>query len=391
MLLILGGIHPNPGPPLPLHVKAIQQKWEESMPAIRLDKTTALNRLSLLRLPWRSTPLGWDVVKQKKTGIRQSTEHDVAQSGFYVKCSDACISVLDFDSDKPAALELMEKIAGRCNLVALSPKGVHLFFTHEPRLRRGFSRPDLGFDIRTYDSGASDIILVEPSAYTKTMTDGTVEQARYTWLVTPRLLQQPKACPPDIVDFISAISMKVKKSPDVKQSAPEDPTLRVIPPQNKPKKVPLHERLDAPRRSDHTQPPPRAPVDALEIASWNMNRQATGTMAELLTHMRTIDVIALQETGSTEAWTEQLPDFHVFVTEGHCGLNTALIVRKHIFSSLHQLHVDMPEGSTVTSVSCTTERGVRLGITIIYISPNPHRFGASVETVLQRIVANTRS
>eukprot|EP00760_Papus_ankaliazontas_P023722 PhM_4_TR2084/c3_g1_i2/m.91653 len=240
------------------------------MAAIRLDKATALSRLALLQLPWRSTPLGWDITQQKKTGIRQSLERDTAQSGFYVKCSDAGISVLDFDSDKPAALELMDKIAGRCNLVALSPKGVHVFFKHEPRLRRGFSRPDLGFDIRTYDSRASDIILVEPSAYTKTLADGTVEQARYTWLVTPRLLQPPNACPPDVVDFIiTAISLRAKPAAKPSYIAPKEQAPRSAAPHKRQKKVAMHDRLDAPKRSDHTEAPPRARTEALDIASWN--------------------------------------------------------------------------------------------------------------------------
>eukprot|EP00760_Papus_ankaliazontas_P023723 PhM_4_TR2084/c4_g1_i1/m.91648 len=207
------------------------------------------------------------------------------------------------------------------------------------------------FRYPTYDSRASDIILVEPSAYTKTLADGTVEQARYTWLVTPRLLQPPNACPPDVVDFITAISLRAKPAAKPSYIAPKEQAPRSAAPHKRQKKVAMHDRLDAPKRSDHTEAPPRARTEALDIASWNMNRQSTGTMAELMANISMLDVFALQETGSTEGWAELLPDFHVFVTEERCGLGTALIIRRHIFSSLHQLHVDMPEGSTMTSVS----------------------------------------
>eukprot|EP00760_Papus_ankaliazontas_P023412 PhM_4_TR2051/c1_g2_i3/m.9379 len=191
-------------------------------------------------------------------------------------------------------------IGGRCNLVALSPKGVHLFFRHHPRLKRGFSRPDLGFDIRTYDNTASDIILVEPSADVKTLPDGTIEQAKYTWLVVPNLLVPLQPCPDDIVLHISRVSAKTTpKRAQQRKPSPNAVTAR----RPRKRKTPPHERLDAPPPSDHTTLAHRS-HPGLQLGSWNMNRQALGTMAELMSLASDTDIMALHygTSGDRSGW-----------------------------------------------------------------------------------------
>eukprot|EP00760_Papus_ankaliazontas_P013968 PhM_4_TR15931/c3_g1_i5/m.191 len=123
-----------------------------------------------------------------------------------------------------------------------------------------------------------------------------------------------------------------------------------------------------------------------------MNRQALGTMAELMSLASDTDIMALQEIGQAgETLAHVLSDFFVFVTEAAHGLGTALIIRRHIFSSLQQHHVELPQGATVTAVSCTAETGFRTCFASLYLSPNPQRLTVSASSILRQITATTRS
>ena len=120
----------------------------------------------------------------------------------YVKCSN--ITVIDIDGDTAFAREILVHAGGRCNLVAETRKGIHLYFMHTPQLRQGYQGKDLKVDIRAWNGkGSPDIILTPPSEY---VADTTV---RYKWIVTPLEAESLMPCPPEVISFFATVNVTI--------------------------------------------------------------------------------------------------------------------------------------------------------------------------------------
>eukprot|EP00760_Papus_ankaliazontas_P024971 PhM_4_TR2448/c2_g4_i1/m.79202 len=332
ILLIKSGIHPNPGPAL--HEIAHGISWFNAEFPRRLSKVDALNELDRMGLRWRSTPLAWDSEKNKKTGIIQTTNTSKNSTGFYVRCIDADVSVIDLDSDTPVVRELLRVIGGKCNLVAKSPNGLHLYFRHHKDLPRAFvGGPDLGYDIRTHDGRSSDIILLPPSAY---MKYGTPQV--YEWHVVPSgpLFQIPD----QLLNLIPSLHRKVHRAPRQK---------------------PTKKHRAQPQTSHRPSPP-------IRIVSWNMHQGSKTALAEIPSLMVEYDVIALQEIGSTNSTLQLYNDFTFFTTEASYGRSVALLVRNSIVDAAQQHHFATSEGITTVAVELVIA-GKCLSIYNVYVSP----------------------
>eukprot|EP00760_Papus_ankaliazontas_P006101 PhM_4_TR1289/c1_g1_i10/m.7445 len=336
LLLLRAGVHPNPGPSS-LHQLARTTIWTSSRPAPTLERLEMLNEMDRMGLTWRSTPLHWSQEKEKKSGIFQSTNRNSSSPGFYVRCADAHISVIDLDCDTPAVRAILSKLAGRCNLVALTPNGVHLLFAHHPALPRGFTGPEFGFDIRTFDSRASDIVLIPPSAY----NHPSYGKQQYEWLVFPQ---------GDLASF------------------PED-VLAELPGRSRISRAP---RMSRPPRQQkpQNQQPPKLPRTAtpLRVASWNMHQGAKAALAELLQWAPSQDVIALQELGSGIDALRHITDFYHYYTEATGGRSTALLVRKSIVESGREIHLPPLDGITATAAQVNLGNQT-LVVVNVYVSP----------------------
>jgi hypothetical protein len=134
-----------------------------------------------LGLHWESCNLFWDPAKNKKGGITQTKKRDPGATGIYLNCLRSNITVIDIDGDTPESRALLSLLRGRCNMVAITRKGVHLVFRHTDKLPGQHANPKTKIDVRSHADGKSGIILVQPSRYTVPGEAPT----KYAWLVTP--------------------------------------------------------------------------------------------------------------------------------------------------------------------------------------------------------------
>ena len=187
---------PAPG----IHALARSTVWLNAATPTDTSHAATLAVLATHGLTWFSCPLSavctdgtW-----KKTGIFQSGEQNPSASGFYVKCSN--ITVIDIDGDTAFAREILAIARGRCNLVAETRKGIHLYFSHTPQLRQGYQGKTLKVDIRSWNGkGSPDIVLTPPSEY---VADTTV---RYKWIATPVEGESLMPCPPEVVSLFATV------------------------------------------------------------------------------------------------------------------------------------------------------------------------------------------
>jgi hypothetical protein len=302
--LFRAGVELNPGPGLHETTEAVC--WQGA-PWTGNSKADSFNLLSRLSLPWRSCPLAWDHERGKKKGICQPGGTDPNATGFYLRCADGGISVVDLDSCTPQALEVLSTCAGRCNLVALTPRGVHLFFAHTQGLPKGFASATAKVDVRSFDNKSSDLILVEPSAYSKGQ-----ETLRYRWLCVPPVSAKLLPCPDDLVSLILGFRHLVAPC--------TAPTSRVNAAVNKPDQDPEgtshtpHRRI----RKQRPQPvlPPKPPKSrtiqsrggsSLRVLSWNCRSLDASSCAELVETLAVqhVDVALLQEIHAPTVETMQ--------------------------------------------------------------------------------------
>eukprot|EP00760_Papus_ankaliazontas_P000245 PhM_4_TR10041/c1_g1_i3/m.99256 len=110
----------------------------------------------------------------KNKGVR-----DLSQNTRYIECKN--FTVVDIDKDGPLSRRILEATGSSCNLIAFSPRGVHLYFRGATTALAGFQGH--GVDIRTWCGSANkrpDIIFCAPTSY------GTPHGiATYTWFVQP--------------------------------------------------------------------------------------------------------------------------------------------------------------------------------------------------------------
>eukprot|EP00760_Papus_ankaliazontas_P009242 PhM_4_TR13984/c2_g1_i4/m.81642 len=339
IMLQRAGIHPNPGPNA-LHDVAQRTHWSDSKRLGMMTRQESIVLLERLGLSWNSTPLYWDAEKGRKRGIVQSTQQDPIASGIYIRCANSNISVIDIDADTPDTRQLLTVLNGRCNLVALTPKGLHLFFEHHSSLPRGFTGRSLGYDVRSYDDMASDIVLVAPSAY---VANG--ERRDYKWCVVPagKLL----TCPQEVINIIPTLTRKcihrVRGTKRTNRGSAQITTQQV------------------------TEPPA-----GLRVVSWNLHQGARAAITDACRLSAEGDILCFQEIGNGADTLHTLSEYYVWTTPEVHGRGTAILVRRTSVDASHHEQIATPEGTTATIVELYMNK-VRLCIANVYVSPSSSR------------------
>eukprot|EP00760_Papus_ankaliazontas_P016664 PhM_4_TR16818/c0_g1_i9/m.104784 len=98
---------------------------------------------------WNVGKLYWDNKTCKKKFCGQSKNkgvRDLSQNTRYIECKN--FTVVDIDKDGPLSRRILEATGSSCNLIAFSPRGVHLYFRGATTALAGFQGH--GVDIRTW-------------------------------------------------------------------------------------------------------------------------------------------------------------------------------------------------------------------------------------------------
>ena len=201
--LTRSGIHPNPGPGATFFETIEKSPWAEAAPAPPFSRNDAIAFLEGMGFRWLSGSLSYNTATGKKVFKRYKDEahqHNPNSNGIFIECLGSGVSVIDIDGDSPTARSLIQLVAGRCNLVARTRKGVHLFYQHAPELGHGWSNAEAKVDVRSSGGGKTDIVFVAPSRY-----DTEEGPFRYSWLVIPAIGTALLPCPRDVVDFVSTL------------------------------------------------------------------------------------------------------------------------------------------------------------------------------------------
>ena len=181
---------PGDQPDTPVCAKSAARgtAWQGTHPG-NLTPTQGIKLLQTLGLKWGSCNLG-SAINQKtkelmKTGINQrhSESPNPQATGIFVICGPSNVSVIDIDGTTGMSMAILHQLAGRCNLVAETRKGIHLFFRHHPKLPRAYANPVTKVDVRSSGqtvkgASATDIIFVYPSRYPVPQGEGLP----YQWL-----------------------------------------------------------------------------------------------------------------------------------------------------------------------------------------------------------------
>ena len=225
----------------------IATAWAQSHkpPADQMSRRTGISILDrLFNADWCSTGIWWDMASNDKKTSGQTdvkirdpydkgiTEYEIKRKvgkgkntsteivkvehwkmkQLYVKCQN--IIVIDFDQPTATTIALLHLIGNRCNCIATTRKGIHMYFrTACPSLRG--AQLD-GVDVRTGEGGtqtssgpAPDIIFCPPSSYDfpgtgrpncKAEWNG---KAEYKWLALPDD-DDIMNCPPDVLAYLMA-------------------------------------------------------------------------------------------------------------------------------------------------------------------------------------------
>ena len=166
-----------------IHQRATETPWEGAhLVPERLPRNSALAFLRLcFPTTWYTGNLEWNRKTKKKNMIggqlrRRRPESD---NTCYMECEG--ITVVDIDDTSEISSRLLDSIGNRCNLVAKTRKGIHLYFSGNTPEFRGAQL--VGADIRTGGGGdekRADIIYACPSHYN--IGD---EVVHYDWLAMP--------------------------------------------------------------------------------------------------------------------------------------------------------------------------------------------------------------
>ena len=189
-----------------------------------------------------------------KTGINQkhSESPNPLATGIFVLCGPSNVSVIDIDGTTGMSMAILHQLAGRCNLVAETRKGIHLFFRHHPKLPRAYANPVTKVDVRSSGqtvkgAPATDIIFVYPSRYPVPQGEGPP----YQWLAVPTQGTTLSECPEEIVSMFAPESTPTQKNVGQQQRAQDEvgggdtegdrPPLQMggPPPQGQPGGIPL--------------------------------------------------------------------------------------------------------------------------------------------------------
>ena len=193
---------------------AVETTWHEtSRVPIDLTVTGSITFLEKMGFLWDSCPLSFNYKTGKKI-VTQTKRHKSSDSGIYVHCAESGISVIDIDGMTSHSMALLNLLAGECNMVSLTNKGIHLVFKHSPHLPTGYSNTEACIDTR---SGGKDILFVQPSRY-----DCPQGRIKYTWHRVPKdnnLLP----CPPRIIDWIRRLAAKKAIRTGEQQKIPQTP------------------------------------------------------------------------------------------------------------------------------------------------------------------------
>ena len=250
--------------------------WAHSRkpPADQMNRRVGLSILdTLFSADWRSTGIWWDMQSNDKktsgqTDVKVRDPFDKGTSEYhvkrklggpkskktmdeivkienwklrqlYIKCQN--IIVIDFDHPSPTTIELLRMIGNRCNCIATTRKGVHMYFrTAHPKLRG--AQLD-GVDVRTGEGGqkspdgpAPDIIFCPPSSYEYPGTGRANCKAEWNGKAEYRWLALPDddvilPCPADVISFLltqprrATLTAAAAKAPTtVKKSTSPPPT-----------------------------------------------------------------------------------------------------------------------------------------------------------------------
>jgi len=214
LILRSGDVEKNPGPgkepeppPCPhVHVIARSTIWKSGSTPPDMTVTASLQFLNDQGLDWRSCPLRYDSVKEKKV-LKQTGIRDGTGPGFYVRCTD--VQAIDIDGDSAESHHVLRLLAGRCNLVAVTRKGLHLIFSTTPdtMLPPGGHNEEARIDSRAPNPGKKpDILLTQPSTYMM----GT-QKITYRWLTVPTRDTPLLACPMEVVEYVRSMVLQQGK------------------------------------------------------------------------------------------------------------------------------------------------------------------------------------
>lgn len=230
-------------------------KWTQS---IKQSSKGTLNRFNGLKILDRhfpkqffSTALWWDPTAKggkgakgtcgqpgRKTGkpllLRQATvkkddRYEHPCKDFYIQCTKLFVVDLDFDTD--LCRRALEIVGDRCNCVASTRKGLHLFFEGAvPELR---AKQFDGLDVRTGDGKGNelnpDILFCAPSWY-EVPGEGT---ARYEWIALPHLDGIFLKPPPELLELLRVNASVAPPTPgmvSVADKTVQAPTVQPTPP-----------------------------------------------------------------------------------------------------------------------------------------------------------------
>jgi hypothetical protein len=152
-------------------------QWVGSRP--RPDWTNKQEALAFLRsmgFPHYSFQLRLDERGKKCGPNRRRKVLLITDSGYYIECQN--VLVVDIDGPTRGSLEFLCRLAGRCNCVARTRKGMHLLFQAHPQVRTNTQDRESMMDVRT---GMGGILYVEPSCYVQQ----SGEMFHYKWVCIP--------------------------------------------------------------------------------------------------------------------------------------------------------------------------------------------------------------
>jgi hypothetical protein len=136
-------------------------------------------------------------------------------NGVYVKCKPSNITVIDIDGDTDFSRKVLQKVKGRCNLIAKTRKGLHLYFRGAAPQGCAYANQRTKVDVRSHGKAPKgDIIFAAPCTY----TDGVTTYA-YEWVVIPEAGQDLQPVQPEVIDMIVQEPQEEKKVPRERKSA----------------------------------------------------------------------------------------------------------------------------------------------------------------------------
>ena len=149
MTQITGGTQPRIGalpnrfePLTGVKLIASQTLWHSSSRSPpEFTDAQSVSFLEDMGFAWDSCPLAFDYKRNKKI-VRQTKRHNRGDTGIYLHCAESAVSVVDIDGSTKQSADLLRLLAGECNMVSFTLKGIHLFFRYTPDLPSGYANPE---------------------------------------------------------------------------------------------------------------------------------------------------------------------------------------------------------------------------------------------------------